>query len=142
MVAGAGLLAASGMTWNRHAPHLREMRTQNDMLADSVKNVHAALIHQSLLLRGLQENTSSIPDTVRRYGAGQMMEAGQAYSKAIRKLEMQERDLNLQISALERDTEREQHAARSATTVPGAAGLLVLIVGAAMALVPARRVGA
>jgi glutamate mutase epsilon subunit len=118
------------------------MRVESAALEDSVKKIHAELVHQSLLLQGLNASMSTVPDSVRRYGAGQMMATSSSYNKVIRKLEMKERDINLDIASLHRDSERERAGARSRTLPVAAAGVAALLVGLMMTAIPARRVGA
>jgi glutamate mutase epsilon subunit len=141
-VAGVLVLAASGVLWKRSAPNIEKMRVESAALEDSVKKIHAELVHQSLLLQGLNASMSTVPDSVRRYGAGQMMATSSSYNKVIRKLEMKERDINLDIASLHRDSERERAGARSRTLPVAAAGVAALLVGLMMTAIPARRVGA
>jgi hypothetical protein len=142
LVAGVLVLAASGMMWRRSAPNIERMRLERTALEDSVKHVHAELVHQSLLLQGLHASMSTVPDSVRRYGAGKMMETSTGYNKSIRKLEMRERDINLDIASLGRDSEREHATAKSRTLPMAAAGAAALLVGLGLTAIPARRVGA
>jgi hypothetical protein len=141
-VAGVLLLAGSGVLWKKHTPRIEEIRVQSAALEDSVRHVHAGIVQQSLELQGLMASMKTVPDSVRRYGGRKYMDAAGGYDKAIRKYEMQERDIKLEIAALRRESEREHTSAR-ATAMPAAiAGLLAVLVGLVLALLPGRRVDA
>jgi hypothetical protein len=142
VVAGVLVLAASGVLWRRSAPNIERMRAESAALQDSVKIVHAELVHQSLLQQGLSASMQTAPDSVRRYGAGKMMETSTGYNKAIRKLEMRERDINLDIASLRRDSERELAHARNRALPVAAGGAAALLAGLLLAAIPGRRVGA
>lgn len=142
IVAGVLTGAASGLVWRQHAPELARIHADNATFEDSLQRVHKELVHTSLLLRGLKESEPSLPDTVRRYGAGKMMELTTGYNKHIRKLDMTERDIKLEIASLKRDSAREVELARKRTIPLAAAGLAALVIGLVLAAIPARRVGA
>ena len=142
MVAGLVCLVASGILWRRHAPQLAEIEANSVALADSSRRVHDELVHQSLLLKGLTNSVSSLPDTVKRYGAGKMMETTTAYDKAIRKLEMTERDIRIDMAALKRDRESERRSARNSALPCAAAGIAAFLIGLVLTAFPSRRVGA
>jgi hypothetical protein len=142
VVAGILLLAASGMLWRRSAPNLAKMAATSATFEDSLKRVHAKLIHESLNARALTESQSSIPDTLKMYGAGKMMEMSNVHNKNIRKFEMQERDIKLELTSLKRDSEREREAARARVLPLGAAAVVALLAGIVLTALPARRVGA
>jgi hypothetical protein len=69
-------------------------------------------------------------------------EATEGYNKAIRRLEMTERDVNLRMSALAMESGREREQARARAVPLAGGGLAALILGAVLMLIPARRVGA
>jgi hypothetical protein len=142
MVAGILVLAASGVLWRQHTPGMAQIHTDSAMLEDSVKRVHARLVHQSLLLQGLEASQATLPDTVRRYGAGQMMQVSSEYNKAIRKYDMQERDIKLEIASLKRDALREHADAKKRALPVAAAGAGLVLLGIVLSAIPGRRVGA
>jgi hypothetical protein len=142
VVAGILVLAASGLEWRKHAPALAQIHTDSAVLEDSVKRVHARLVQQSLLQQGLQASQATLPDSVRRYGAGQMMQVSSEYNKAIRRLDMQERDIRLEIASLKRDATREHADAKKRTLPVAAAGAAIVLVGIVLTAIPGRRVGA
>jgi hypothetical protein len=142
VVAGALLLAASGVLWRQHAPDLEKMKADSATFEDSLKRVHAELVHQSLMLQGLNASMQTVPDSVRRYGAGKAMDATTGYNKAIRKLTMKERDIKLEIASLRRDSDRERADAKRRTLPVAAAGAAALFIGIVLTAIPRRRVGA
>lgn len=142
VVAGVLLLAASGVLWRQHAPDLSKMKAESATLQDSLQRVRAELTRQNLLLKGLNASMETVPDSVRRYGAGKMMETSTGYSKVIRRLDMKERDIKLEIASLRRDSERERADARHRTLPIAAAGAAALFIGIVLAVIPRRRVGA
>jgi cell division protein FtsL len=142
LVAGMLVLAASGVVWRKHAPAIAKMRSDSAVFEDSLERVHAELIHQSLLLKGLTASEATLPDTVRRYGAGKMIELSNGYNKVIRKLENREDDVKLQIRWLTRDTEKEIRNARAQALPVAGAGVVLVLIGIVLSAVPARRVGA
>ena len=142
VVAGALLLVASGLLWRRHAPELQKLTTQKAALEDSMTRVHAELVQTSLKARALQESQTQIPDTMKVVGAGQMMKLGNEYNKVIRRLEFTERDLKIDIAAIDRKTASRRTEAR-ATALPAAAGGgAALLLGLVLTALPSRRVGA
>jgi hypothetical protein len=142
VVAGVALLAASGILYRKSAPALAQIAAGKATFEDSLKRVHEHLVQTSLKARGLQESESQIPDTLKVYGAGKMMELSNSYNKTIRKLEMTERDINLEISSLKRDAERERAASKARTLPVAGGGAAVLLLGLILTALPNRRVGA
>ncbi len=142
IVAGVALLVASGFLWRRHAPGLDNLQAQKATFEDSLRRVHAELVKTSLRSRALQESQSQIPDTLKIAGAGQMMNQGNVYNKIIRKLEFTERDIKIDIAAIERKMVQTRTEARR-TAIPAAAGgVVALVLGLVLATLPSRRVGA
>lgn len=142
IVAGILLLAASGLMWRKGAPEAAKIAASSAALEDSLKHVHESLVQTSLKLRGLMESESTIPDTVKVFGAGKMMAQGQSYNKAIMKLEMSETDIKLQIASLKRDAERTRVATKQRTVPLAGAGAAALLIGIVLTALPNRRVGA
>jgi hypothetical protein len=99
-------------------------------------------VKTSLLMRGFRESRSALPDTVRRHGGRMLMDIAAGYNKKIARLERNERDIKLEVAAIDRKT--AQAAARKRTTVMpiAAGGMVMLLVGVVLAFVPARRVDA
>jgi hypothetical protein len=142
VVAGVLLLAASGFLWQRQSPELGKLQAKKTTLEDSLTRVHAQLVKTSLKSRALQESQSQIPDTLRMTGAGQMMNQGNAYNKIIRKLEFTERDIKIDLAAIERKTVLARTEGRR-TAIPAAAGgAAMLLTGLVLTALPGRRVGA
>jgi hypothetical protein len=104
--------------------------------------VHDVLVQTSLKARGLQESEKSIPDSVKVYGAGKMMELQNSYNKTIRNLERIERDIKLEISSLNRDEVRERAASKEHALPLAGGGAAVLLIGVILTALPTRRVGA
>jgi hypothetical protein len=142
VVAGVLVLAASGFLWRRHAPALAKLQAERTTLEDSLTRVHAELVKTSLKSRALQESQSQIPDTLKVTGAGQMMTQANVYNKMIRKLEFTERDIQIDLAAIDRKTVQARNAARSAALPAAAGGAATLVIGLVLAALPPRRVGA
>jgi hypothetical protein len=141
-VAGLLALAASGYLWRGNAGRRAEIRAEQAALEDSATRVHDELVQTSLKMRAFQQSLSSMPDTVQRYGGRQVMDIGQGYNKAIRKLEWRERDIKIEIAALEREAERDRKRAGTAALPVAVAGASAAIVGGLLIMVSRRRVGA
>ena len=142
LATGLLLLAVSGVLWRGDVSRRGEIRAGQAAIEDSLGLVHDELVQTSLRYRGFQSSLSSMPDTVQRYGGKKTMEIASGYSKTIHKLEMIERDLKLQITALKREAERERAKARERTVPAAAGGAAATVVGALLIFVSRRRVGA
>ena len=142
IVIGIMTLATAGVFWRKSAPALAKIVTERTAWEDSLKGVHAQLMQQSLKARGLQESEKSIPDTLKVYGAGKMMELQNSYNKTIRNLERMERDINLEISSLSRDEVRERAASKERALPLAGGGAAALLIGVVLIALPTRRVGA
>ena len=138
---GLVLLAASGWLWRGDASRRAEIRAEKAVLEDSVARVHDRLVQTNLKYRAFQESLPEMPDSVQRYGGVQVMEIGSGYFKTIRTLEIRERDIKLEIKALERESTREREQARERAVPVAAAGGAAAIVGVFLML-SGRRVGA
>jgi hypothetical protein len=79
---------------------------------------------------------------VRRHGGVKIMEITQGFNKVIRKLEMTERDIKLEIASLGRESKQERQQARSRALPAAAGGLAALVIGILLIFLPNRRVGA
>jgi hypothetical protein len=142
LLTGVVLVVMAGFSWRQTAPRGNEIATQRAALEDSARAVHNRLMENSLKLQGFRNSQSAIPDTLRRFGGNKLMEISAGYNKIIRKLEMQERDIKLQISALSRESERNRAHTRATVTPVAAAGLVALVAGVVLVLIPRRGVGA
>ena len=142
VVAGALLLVASGLLWRRTAPEMQKLSAQQAVLEDSMARVHDRLVKTSLKARALQESQSQIPDTLKITGAGQMMAQGEVYNKIIRKAEFTERDIKIEIAAIERKKVKARNTARATALPAAAAGAAALLIGLVLTAIPSRRVGA
>jgi hypothetical protein len=141
-VSGVVLLAASGLLWRYGSPEVARIAASSAALEDSLTRVHARLVKTSIKYRGLLESESSIPDTVRVFGAGQMMKLGASYDKAIRKLEMEETDIKIEMASLKRDAERQHAAAKHRALPLAGAGAAAFLIGLVLTALPSRRVDA
>jgi hypothetical protein len=142
VVAGVALLGVSGLRWREGRPELARIGATSAVMEDSLKHVHDRLVQESLKSRALQESQTTIPDTLRVYGAGKMMEMGNIYNKNIRKFEMNERDVKLELASLKRDAERVRATAKQRALRVGAAGAAAFVIGIILTALPKRRVGA
>jgi Flp pilus assembly protein TadB len=141
-LAGIILLGTAGVFWRGDAARRSEIRSETASLQDSARVLHEELVETSLRLRGLTASLPTIPDSLRRHSGGKVREATEGYNKAIRRLEMTERDVNLRMSALAMESGREREQARARAVPLAGGGLAALILGAVLMLIPARRVGA
>jgi hypothetical protein len=142
VVAGVVLLAGSGVLFRRSSPQLAKIAADRATMEDSLKNVRKRLVDVSLKARGLNESEATIPDSVKVYGAGQMMALQNSYNKQIRKLEGMERDVKIEIASLDRDAAQVHAAAKQKTLPLAAGGGAILMVGIILTALPSRRVGA
>lgn len=141
-ITGLLILAASGYLWRGDAARRAEIRAEKAALEDSASRVHAVLVKTSLEMRAFQNSLSSMPDTVQRFGGRQIMDIGQGYNKVIRKLEFQERDIKIEIAALDREAERDRKRARATALPVALAGASATVVGGILIMLSRRRVGA
>jgi hypothetical protein len=139
---GVVLAAASGVLWQRQTPRAAQIASRRTALEDSIQRVHARYMQESLQLKALNNSYSVMPDTVRRYGAGKLLDASTIHEKRIRMFRMEERDLKIQVAVLERKSEGERAAAKAAAMPVAIAGGAALLVGAVLLIIPTRRVGA
>lgn len=116
-IAGAGLLAASAVAWNRGA---REVKSWDDKLAEYAKALETTrqdLKDEGLRFQAFQKSLPNLPDSLRLTGGGMIRDEGRKYDKAIRKLEFTERDIQLDITRAKRK-QAEAEAARRARALP------------------------
>ena len=142
LIAGVLLLATGGVFWRGDAGRRGEIVTQTAALEDSMERINQRLQATNLKFRGFRESQSSVPDSVKRHGGAITMEITQGYNKTIRKLEMSERDVKLEIAALKRESTAERALARDRAIPAAAGGAVALVLGAILFLMAARRVGA
>ena len=130
LVVGAGLLAASALAWNRGS---REVRSWDDALAKhaaDLKTTREDLKNEGLRYQAFQKSIPSIPDSLKLTSGGMIRDEGAKHDKATRRLEYQERDIQLDVTRAKRKR-AEAEAARKAQTLPFAAsGAGAMVVGA------------
>jgi hypothetical protein len=141
-ITGLLILGASGYLARGDAARRAEIRAEQAALADSATRVHDELVKTSLKMRAFQSSLSSMPDTVRRFGGREVMDIGQGYNKTIRKLEFKERDIKIEIAALEREVERDRQRARGTALPVAVAGACATVAGGILIIASRRRVGA
>jgi hypothetical protein len=140
LVAGLLVLAGSGVIWRKHTSEMVKLHADHATLEDSLKALRKKRIRLSLMARGVNE--SPVPDSVRAYGAGKMMDITTGYNKAVRTLHFKERDIKLEIASVERDTERALGKARTQTLPVAGAGAALLVTGIVLTVSARRREGA
>ena len=142
VIGGVLLLGASGWLW-RGDPAGRAAREATRVaLEDSSSRMKAVQSDLELKKRGFQNSLPEMPDTVQRYGGAKVMEILGGYTRRIYLLEMKQRDLKVEIKAIEREMAGERAAARAKALPAAAAGAVCLVIGAVLAAMPGRRVGA
>ena len=142
LLVGLGLVALAGVRWRGDTALRAELSARTTVLEDSARGVHQELIEVSLKNKAVQSSYAEMPDTMRRYGLNKLMDITGGYNKTIRKLEFQERDLKVDIAAVRRRSERERADARARSIPLAVAGVVALMAGVVVALVPARGVAA
>ena len=142
MITGVLVLATSGWLWRGDAARHAEIRAEKATLEDSAKRIHDELVQTNLKYRGFQASLGTMPDTVQRYGGKKYMAIGEGYRKTVRKLEFKERDVTLEIKALDREATRARQQARSRALPAAVAGASATVIGAILMVVSRRRVGA
>ena len=141
-ITGLLILATSGYLWRGDAVRRAEIRAERTVLADSAVRLHDEIVKTSLRSRAFQQSLPDMPDSVQRYGGRQTMEIGTGYNKTIRKLEMKERDVKLDLNALDREARRERARARATALPVAVAGAAATALGGVLMLISRRRVGA
>lgn len=131
-VLGAAAIAAGAVAYsgaNRKASVVADRLAAAQADLDSTR---AELLTTGLRYRGYLQGMEAIPDTVRMFGGGIIMDEGKKYDKKIHILEFKERDLNLKITRLKKNLAAgKRHAWMSAAPFLGA-GVLMLLAGAVL----------
>ena len=137
--AGAALLALSALSWARAT---RDVDTWNAMLeqrTDSLKTTRAELRDEGLRYQAFQKSLPAVPDSIRQANGGAIRDEGRMYDKRIRKLEFNEKDIQLDIIRATRKR-AEAEAARKSHALPrAAAGVVVWACAALLVVVPRAR---
>lgn len=142
MVVGLGLFLLAGVRWRGDADWQARNAAKLAALEDSARNIHEALMEVSLKSKALQSSYSTMPDTVRRYGAGKLMEIQGGYNKTMRKLDFQQRDLKVDMATVRREADRERASARARAIPLAVVAIVSLLTGIVLVLIPSPRVGA
>ena len=136
-LAGAAMLAWAGFSWFRAG---NEVETWTAKIAEQqteVKTLRTDLHGMSLQFQAFQKSFPSMPDSVRQISGETMRETQRYYESNIRKMEMTERDLNLEISRSKRKL-AEAEKKRKSAALPVAGGGAAAWLGAALLGIAAR----
>jgi hypothetical protein len=137
LIAAVASGAWSGISWRRAGVSLHGIDGKRAAAVAERDTTRTVLQKTSLLYQGFLNSMSDVPDSVRTYGGGIIMEQQKIYQKKLNGYEVAERDLTVKIERLDRER-AEVVAARRQSALPGAIAA-VLLLGAAGAVV--RRKG-
>ena len=112
------------------------------MFEDSLSRLKTMISDTQLKKRGFQNSFPEMPDSVKKFGTQKLMETLGNYTRRIYMYEIRQRDVTLEIKAIERETARERAAARAKALPAAIAGAVSLIIGAVLTASSGRRVGA
>jgi hypothetical protein len=130
---GLALVVAGAVAWTRASAETSRLRAQKVVLEDSLRSIRETAIENNLRHKALEMSIAQLPESVRVYGGGQIIQQSKEYSKKSHILEVQDRNVRLEMNAVERRAERARGRAVS-TSTPLAAGGLVLLVAGLMVL--------
>lgn len=136
---GLVLIAAGVLAWSRGVTGLAALEDKRVALEDSAAALRAEFQRTNLLYKGFQESIPSLPDSVRRFGTGKNMEEATRYTKKLRILGFQERDVKLEITAAGRRVEEMKSRALKSSAPLAGSGLAFFIAGLVIARAPRRR---
>ena len=139
-----GVLVATGLVlYAQKSSEVERYRGSMAALEDSARAIRQQAVENNLRHKALELSIPQLPDSVRMYGGGELLEKSKEYSKRSHILEVKERDVRLEINGLARRADRAQSAAVSASVPAGVAGLVMLLAGLVVLRAShTRRVGA
>ncbi len=137
VIAAVASAAWSGISWRRAGVSLRDVDGKRAAAVAERDTTHTALVQTSLRYQGFLNSMSDVPDSVRTFGGGIIMQQQKIYQKQLNGYEVAERELKIKIERLDRER-AEVVAARRQSALPGMIGA-VLFLGAAGTV--ARRKG-
>ena len=137
-LAGAALLAWAAVSWFRGG---KDVEAWDSKLAEhqtQLKATRDESSHLSLQYQAFMKSLSAVPDSVRLSSGKSLSEAGRSYDARLRKLEMAERNLGLDISRAKRKL-ADAEGARQRATLPFAGAGAAAWVCAVLTAVASRR---
>lgn len=129
IVAGLTGLGLAFSAYNRTDPKQAQEEARLPVALAELDTTRAEIRKTSLLYQGFQKNTSAVPDTVRMYGGGKIMEQGRSYQKKLHMLEVRERDLNLEVTQIRKHIETHKQSGRREALPFAGGGLVALVAG-------------
>lgn len=134
IVCGLIALGAGAVAWSRSTASLADVQAKLASSTEDLKAVQAERREANLRYRGYKTGMEAIPDSVRMYAGGVIMNHGAEYQKQIYGLNIRERDVKLEVARHERSLAKIRRG-RSTSAIPfGVIGMGLLAVGAMFAV--------
>ncbi len=118
---GAGLLAWAGVSWQSGTKDVNHWTAKLDEEQSKIKATRAELHSNSLQYQAFMKSLVEVPDSVKIASGPEMRTTERRYEGTIRKLEMAERNLELDIHRSKRKV-AEAEADRKRAALPLAGG--------------------
>ncbi|HEX5132994.1 MAG TPA: hypothetical protein VFX92_10965 [Candidatus Krumholzibacteria bacterium] len=87
LVAGLGALATSAVTWRRAGADAAALSAERATRQTQLDSTRADLRAVGIRYRGFVQGMDAVPDSVRRFGGGIILEQSRIYQKTIQTLE-------------------------------------------------------
>ncbi|HEX6790774.1 MAG TPA: hypothetical protein VF247_05635 [Candidatus Krumholzibacteria bacterium] len=142
LIGGILLLGASGWFWRGDPAARAAAAAKRTVLEDSASHLKAMITDNELKKRGFQNSLPDMPDTVQKYGGARTMEILGNYTRRGYMYEIRQRDVKLELKAIDRESVRERAAARAKALPAALAGAASVLIGAVLTATSGRRVGA
>lgn len=143
LAVGLILVLVSVVTWTRSSAGTTRLLAQKAALEDSLETIRKTAVDNNLRHKALELSISQLPESVRVYGGGQILQQSREYSKKSHILEVQDRNVRVDIGAIDRRVQRERDRALSVSAPFAVAGVILLVAGLMVLRVSAvRREGA
>ena len=141
-LAGAGLLAWAAVSWNRNSKDVDRWTAKLGEEQAHMKATRAELHSNSLQYQAFMKSLVAVPDSIKQASAQVMRDTERRYEGTIRKLEVAERNLELDVHRSKRKVAEAEEARRRAA-LPfaggGAAAWLCAALVAGLSRSPARK---
>jgi len=141
ILAGAALLAWAALSWFRGGKEVEVWKGKLAEQQTQIKATRTEASQLSLRYQAFMKSMSAVPDSVKLTSGKSMRETGRSYDASLRKLEMAERNLGLDISRSKRklaDAERTRKRATLPFAGAGAAAWLCAVLAAVAARGPRK----
>jgi hypothetical protein len=127
--AGLALAAASAVFYARTNAEASSHLARIAVLEDSLDAIREEAVRNNLLHRGLEMSIQQLPESVRVYGGGKILEQSKEYSKKSHILNVRDRNVRIVINAARRKADRARDRAVTASAPVAIGGLVMLVAG-------------